>query len=114
MSLKAAFLFVAPLAQTPTPAQQIALEQASLRRQLARCQPPHQAGEDALIQRRYYAPNTPIPRLADSLGWRRRHLERRFGQHFGVSPKPLARLARLQHSLRHGPHGYHVPSRQPE
>ncbi len=91
---------LAALTQTPTPAQQIALVEASLRRQLARCQQPHQAGEDALIQRLYYAPNTPIPRLADGLGWSRRHLERRFGQRFGVSPKQFARLARLQHSLR--------------
>lgn len=91
---------LADLAKTPNQGAQIALLQRALLRQLARCQQPHQAGDDALIQRIYYAPNTPIPTLADHLGWSRRHLERRFGQRFGVSPKQFARLARLQHSLR--------------
>ncbi|GAA4503759.1 helix-turn-helix domain-containing protein [Pseudaeromonas paramecii] len=80
--------------------QQLALLQDFLLRQLSRCQQPHQAGEDALIQRLYYAPNTAIPALADALGWSRRHLERRFALRFGLSPKQFARLARLQHSLR--------------
>lgn len=80
--------------------QQLARLEGFLLRQLSRCQQPHQAGDDALIQRLYYAPNSPIPVLADALGWSRRQLEWRFAQRFGLSPKRFARLARLQHSLR--------------
>jgi len=34
--------------------------------------------------------------LADDLGWSRRHLSTQFKQEFGLGPKQLARVARLQ------------------
>jgi AraC-like DNA-binding protein len=40
-----------------------------------------------------------IDALATRAGVTRRHLERRFGQLVGVSPKRLARIARFQHAL---------------
>jgi AraC-like DNA-binding protein len=41
-----------------------------------------------------------IDALARRIGWTRRHLERRFRQVVGVSPKRLARIARFQAALR--------------
>jgi AraC-like DNA-binding protein len=40
-----------------------------------------------------------IDALAGSTGWTRRHLERQFQQHVGLSPKRLARIARFQRAL---------------
>jgi AraC-like DNA-binding protein len=41
-----------------------------------------------------------VERLAARAGVTRRHLERRFQQHVGMSPKRLARITRLQHALQ--------------
>lgn len=38
--------------------------------------------------------------LAVGTGWSRRHLERRFRQQVGPSPKAYAQVLRLQHTLR--------------
>ena len=38
--------------------------------------------------------------LADGVGMTRRHLERQFQRHVGISPKRLARIARFQRALR--------------
>lgn len=42
-----------------------------------------------------------IERLAAHAGVSRRHLERRFRERVGLSPKRLARIVRFQHTLRH-------------
>ena len=41
-----------------------------------------------------------IERLADRAGVSRRHLERRFRDHVGLTPKELARIVRVQQALR--------------
>jgi AraC-like DNA-binding protein len=41
-----------------------------------------------------------VEAVADRVGLTRRHLERRFLETVGVSPKRLARIARFQHALR--------------
>lgn len=38
--------------------------------------------------------------LADSVGWGRRQLEKRFREQIGVSPKIVGRIVRLNHALR--------------
>lgn len=55
---------------------------------------------DALMERLYYSPNTPIDSLAARSGWSNRHLERSFKQTFALTPKRFARLARLHHTMR--------------
>ncbi len=42
----------------------------------------------------------PIQRLAAATGWSRRHLERRFREQVGRSPKDIAQIRRLQEALR--------------
>jgi AraC-like DNA-binding protein len=42
----------------------------------------------------------PIDRVATSSGLTRRHLERRFLDHVGLTPKRFARIMRFQHALR--------------
>jgi AraC-like DNA-binding protein len=42
----------------------------------------------------------PIETVAARTGMTRRHLERRFSEDVGLSPKRLARIARFQHALR--------------
>ena len=42
----------------------------------------------------------PIQRLAQGTGWSRRHLERRFLEQVGRSPKEIAQIRRLQEALR--------------
>ncbi len=44
--------------------------------------------------------NQTIENLAHKSGWSRRHLERRFVQHIGLSPKQYARVLRFQHTIR--------------
>lgn len=39
-----------------------------------------------------------VSRVADEVGWSRRHLANRVRSEFGVSPKQLGRLARFQHA----------------
>lgn len=51
-----------------------------------------------------------IDLLADRLGVTRRHLERRFLEVVGISPKRLARITRFQHALHTLEHT-HVPGR---
>ncbi|MDA2806746.1 helix-turn-helix domain-containing protein [Nocardiopsis suaedae] len=41
-----------------------------------------------------------VGRVADSVGWSRRHLAQRMGAEVGVSPKQAARLARFERSSR--------------
>lgn len=55
---------------------------------------------DALMERLYYSPNTPIDSLTALSGWSNRHLERSFKQTFALTPKRFARLARLHHTMR--------------
>ena len=42
----------------------------------------------------------PIERVAEASGVTRRHLEKRFLDHVGLTPKRLARIARFQHALQ--------------
>ena len=79
--------------------RQLCLEQF-LWRQLQRHHQPAAQAQDRLIERLYYAPNSRIAALAEEWGWSRRHLERRFLQAFGQTPKQFARLARLHQTLR--------------
>lgn len=52
---------------------------------------------DAVLRRRG---RVNIDRLAESVEWSRRSLERAFQTAIGVAPKRLARIARFQHALR--------------
>lgn len=67
---------------------------------LARYEQRSDAALDALLDRLYYAPSTPIEVLADYSGWSRRHLLRKFTDLYGLSPKRFARQSRLNHTLR--------------
>jgi AraC-like DNA-binding protein len=42
----------------------------------------------------------PIGRIADDVGWSRKHLIARFGQQVGLTPKTAARLVRFDQVLR--------------
>jgi AraC-like DNA-binding protein len=52
----------------------------------------------AVIRRRHG--QIDVDRIADHVGMTRRHLERRFQELVGLSPKRLARIARFQHARR--------------
>jgi transcriptional regulator GlxA family with amidase domain len=42
----------------------------------------------------------PVRAIADSIGWSRQHLARRFGTEFGLSPKLAARVIRFSKARR--------------
>lgn len=44
--------------------------------------------------------DTPVPGLAREVGWCQRQLERRFREQVGLSPKVVARIMRLRHTVR--------------
>ncbi|MFF2013908.1 helix-turn-helix domain-containing protein [Streptomyces sp. NPDC058195] len=44
--------------------------------------------------------DTPMPGLAREVGWCQRQLERRFREQVGLSPKVVARIMRLQYTVR--------------
>lgn len=78
----------------------IARLEAFLLTQLARHFRTAEQRQDRLIDHLYYSPNRRIAELAQDWGWSQRHLERRFLQAFGQTPKRFARLARLHQTLR--------------
>ncbi|WP_372478013.1 helix-turn-helix domain-containing protein [Streptomyces barringtoniae] len=49
---------------------------------------------------RRHAGALPVPRLAEEVGWSVRHLENRFREQIGLSPKAAARVLRLQRARR--------------
>lgn len=51
------------------------------------------------VGRLFAAAPPSIAELGTELGWTRQHLARMFGVHIGVSPKQLARVARLQRAV---------------
>ena len=59
----------------------------------SRCDPRLAYAVDAISRRRGMVS---IDRLAQRVGWTRRHLERRFQHVVGISPKRLARITRFQ------------------
>ena len=40
--------------------------------------------------------NTPVGELAEHAGWSRRHFTKKFSQHYGLSPKLMARVLRFE------------------
>lgn len=71
---------------------------AFLRAQLAGADPLDRLVRRA-VERITHAPSTPIAALADELGVSRQYLARVFAREVGVSPKALARIARMQRLL---------------
>lgn len=63
---------------------------------------PQPAAEVALAWRRLNATlgRVPVDALARAIGWSRRHLERRFREQVGLSPKAIAQAVRLQAALK--------------
>jgi len=43
---------------------------------------------------------TPIAELADHAGWSRRHFTKKFNEHYGLSPKTMARILRFERANR--------------
>lgn len=42
----------------------------------------------------------PVAQVAQQVGWSRRHLQSRWGNEFGLSPKKVAKIARFDHAQR--------------
>lgn len=90
------------MAAQPTPARQIrVLEQLLERRLAASAGSESQALARAVRERIWQLPHMKVSELAEAFGWTPRRLERRFQATFGVTPKLLMRLARLQLALVH-------------
>ncbi|MEW6707779.1 MAG: helix-turn-helix domain-containing protein [Pseudomonadota bacterium] len=88
------------MAAQPTVARQIVvLEQLLMRRFAARHTTQAAALAQAVKSLVWRLPHMRVQELAAQLGWGLRRIERRFADTFGVSPRMLIRLARLQLAL---------------
>jgi AraC-like DNA-binding protein len=92
------------LAECPNPSARLALLDQILAVKLA--SPRRYPEVDwAWREIRRTAGGTRIGALADAIGWSTRHLERRFREQIGVTPKQLCEVVRLQEVLRHAEAG---------
>lgn len=90
------------MASQPTVARQVlVLEQLLRRRFAARLHTAARPLARALRSLVWRLPHMRVAELAEELGWGVRRLERRFQATFGVGPKMMIRLARLQFALAH-------------
>lgn len=88
------------MAAQPTVARQImVLEQLLQRRFAVRPDTQARSLSQAVKSLVWRLPHLRVQELADQFGWGLRRLERRFADTFGVSPRMLIRLARLQFAL---------------
>jgi AraC-like DNA-binding protein len=93
------------LQDAPGWAERFDVLDAELARRLANAVPPSRAV--AWAWRRVVATEgrVEISRLADELGWSRKHLSARFRREIGLPPKVMARVLRFQRAVRLLEHG---------
>jgi AraC-like DNA-binding protein len=92
------------VSQAATPRERIAVLVDWLRLQLIGAPPPDPVVAHAITQ--LVAPTAPrIDQVADQLGVTRQHLARRFRREVGITPKQVARIARMQRAVAALAHG---------